>query len=97
MKWQYYFDPRRWWAFIQGTFIEKFIGFHVVEQIMYRATVCSECTKAGKCVGCGCTTPDLYFTRDISCSKHRWGPIMTKENWETFKDIYNIKFKIDVD
>lgn len=94
-KWQYFLNPIRWFSFIQGNIASWFLKMHIIEQVMYRSIICSECTNAGKCVECKCKTPELYMTTEISCSRQRWGPMMDKENWKKFKDIYNIKFKVE--
>ena len=43
----------------------------VKEQAEQRAILCSPCTQAGKCVSCGCKTPQLYFATNRSCSKQK--------------------------
>lgn len=37
---------------------------HEIEQVKFRAALCSDCLKAGKCRVCGCTTPQLFYARN---------------------------------
>ena len=89
-KLKYYFMPTRWLAFVRGRILAWALPFHRLEQILYRSRMCRPCLEAGKCTECGCTTPDLFFDPSVYCSGGKWGPMMDKENWEEFKQIYNI-------
>lgn len=58
---------------------------YVTEQATFRAYKCQPCLKAGKCLHCGCTTPQMFFSQSKVDSAKRWGPMMSKEDWEVFK------------
>lgn len=65
---------------LQRTFLP-----HEKEQIIYRATACSDCLNAGKCSVCGCATPGLFYAPRKKDSKGKWGPFMDLKDWEGFK------------
>jgi hypothetical protein len=58
---------------------------HVMEQALYRAYLCQPCLVAGKCTGCSCTTPNLFFAPDKVDHDEKWGAMLSKEKWEEFK------------
>lgn len=77
------------------SFIEGNINFflrkkdtpvHIREQILYRMLKCAPCTLSGKCLGCKCPTPKLYFAPNKEDSSKNWVPyFMEPEDWDKFK------------
>lgn len=77
------------------SFIEGNINFflrkkdapvHIREQILYRMLKCAPCTNNGKCLGCKCPTPKLFFAPHKEDSRKNWEPFFRdKEEWEEFK------------
>jgi len=65
---------------LQRTFLP-----HEKEQVIYRATACSDCLNAGKCKVCGCATPGLFYAPQKRDSEGKWGPFMPLGEWEKFK------------
>lgn len=57
--------------FIQGHTEHAFNGpnSHKTEQAEVRAILCTPCTTNGKCLSCGCKTPQLYYVPHRTCSK----------------------------
>lgn len=83
------------WYYIQGHFRYPLFyriccGFlmrkHIREQIEYRIRVMNEdCYTQGSCVACGCKTTHLQMA-DKSCDKNCYFPMMSKEEWNNFKN-----------
>jgi hypothetical protein len=59
---------------------------HLREQALYRAVLCTPCLKNGSCFVCGCSTPDMFYASKKECPEKLWGKMMTKSEWETFKE-----------
>lgn len=79
--------------FIQGNLLsyadDVGIGVpHIREQANMRANKCPECVQAGKCVECGCKTPNMFFSPQKECSKKRWGKMLSKDDWEKMKELF---------
>lgn len=65
------------------------------EQVVYRASLCSDCLKAGQCKHCGCLTPHIFFVRENECSGGNWLEMAkTTEEWEQFKKERKIEIGI---
>ena len=97
------FSPKRWksvFVWILQVVLTKLDGqpyppkVHEVEQFMYRYLQCPECLAAGVCKHCGCKIPERMHVRRDHCSELKWGPVMTKENWEKYKTDYDIRFSV---
>ena len=58
---------------------------HIREQAVYRAMLCKECYVNESCLHCGCATPDMFFAPNKEDAKNKWGKMLSKEDWETFK------------
>lgn len=60
---------------------------HIREQILFRMLKCAKCTYRGKCVHCGCTTPNMFFSSTKVDSEENWPSefILDKEKWEAYK------------
>ena len=56
------------------------------EQVMYRAIQCPECVEAGKCLACGCLTPQIFFAQHRVDAEGRWGAFLTEPEWKKFKE-----------
>lgn len=65
-----------------------------IEQYMFRTLACKDCIPSNKCKSCGCNTVGRMNTTADSCSAGRWGPFMTKYNWEKLKETLKIEFKL---
>lgn len=63
--------------------LEKNLPDHISEQAMYRMALCLDCLKNGRCLKCGCKTPQLFYAPMKQDDK--WGPMMSKSEWEKFK------------
>lgn len=84
-------------GFIQGN-IRKFmedvdynnLPWYIREQIIYRSLTCRTCTIEGKCVICGCQTPEKFY-EDRACEGQKY-PYMidNEEEWLMFKEKNNI-------
>ena len=73
---------------------------HVKEQALWRAILCSDCYKAGKCIVCGCQTPDMFYAPKKQCPKDKWGAVLSKEEWIKYKadnDMGEINGNIDLE
>ena len=65
---------------------------HELEQIAWRMNFrdCSQCLRAGKCVHCGCKSPELFYDRTNECSAMNWFEMLDKEAWNEFKAIGSV-------
>ena len=68
---------------------------HIKEQAIYRAMLCSDCLKAGKCVECKCATPGMFFSPEKIDAKYRWHKMLPKEYWDEYKKMHNINLLKD--
>lgn len=73
--------------YIQGTYYNFLNGHeltptHIKEQAFYRASLCEDCLKQGSCPHCGCSTPALFFSPLKEDALKKWGPMVSKEEWE---------------
>lgn len=65
------------------------------EQVIYRASMCKDCLKAGQCKHCGCLTPHIFFVKENECSGGNWLEMKkTPEEWEQFKKDRKIEIGI---
>jgi len=76
-------------AFLEGNTKQILAGVglqpkHIEEQIMYRASICSDCMSAGKCKMCGCSLPGKLHVAK-SCNPERFPDLMSSQEWEKFK------------
>lgn len=58
---------------------------HINEQAEWRAFLCSDCFRNGKCRHCGCKTPNMFFSPHKTDSEGKWGQMMSASEWENFK------------
>jgi hypothetical protein len=84
-------------AFLQGEsrlMLEFFDSLpeHIQEQVRFRIHLVSDkspqCLE-GKCIHCGCSTPDLFYA-DKTCDNQCYPEMLNKEQWENFKFKNNI-------
>lgn len=63
------------------------IPLHVREQILYRALRCATCTYNGKCIHCGCPTPNMFFAPHKQDSERKWPAkfIINEDEWNKYK------------
>jgi len=85
--------------FLEGNYKMRVQGYkhlpkHHQEQVEYRALLCADCLKAGKCKVCGCGTPGLFFAPNKVDSKKRWGKMMDATAWEVFKKSNEYRQKV---
>jgi hypothetical protein len=76
-------------AFLEGNTKQILAGMglqpkHIEEQVMYRASVCSDCMIVGKCKMCGCSLPGKLHVAK-SCNPDRFPDLMSSKEWEEFK------------
>ena len=55
------------------------------EQFRYRAFLCLECVKNGRCVVCGCSSPGIFYAPNKQDSKNRWPTLKSESEWNSFK------------
>lgn len=84
--------------FAQGKLREAQMGLgileiHILEQAAYRESLCPDCAKLGKCVGCGCGVPGRWFSTP-SCSEGRYPALMDQADWEVYKEEHNIEITV---
>jgi hypothetical protein len=60
---------------------------YLEEQFRYRAFLCLECVKHGKCLVCGCSSPGIFYAPNKHDPKNRW-PLLLQdaESWAKFKE-----------
>lgn len=90
-------NPKKWWAFIIGKLLNKYVGLEYCEQVVYRSIMCKPCVEAGSCTGCGCTMPDAIMAPNNWCSEGKWQPMMDKERWQNYKEDTGFQFNISID
>lgn len=82
--------------FVDGNFnmvkdiMSQNLQSHIKEQALYRAMLCWDCLKAGKCSVCHCKTPGMFYSPDKTDAKHRWHKMLPLEFWEEYKIIHNL-------
>lgn len=91
-------NPKRWGMFLRSVSTpekdaREFQAY--VEQIIYRQSFyeCKKCLKNGSCTHCGCSTPDLFFEKEMVCSGGNWNEILPADEWEEFKKDSGIEIK----
>lgn len=53
------------------------------EQVELRRFLCSDCDSNGKCLVCGCKTPNMYYATHKVDSKGRWAEFMSEAQWNS--------------
>jgi len=75
--------------FIEGNLYSilgnKLRPWYVTEQALFRAFKCYPCLKAGKCLRCGCSTPQMFFAKAKIDPDGKWGIMMGKYEWEEYR------------
>lgn len=94
ITWWYFFYPLKWGIFLRGTFNAKAVPFEFCEIVIYRAIQCEECLTAGRCINCGCKTPDTFMDLKNWCSGDKWDQT-TIEQWIEYKKRTGLKFTIE--
>ena len=57
------------------------------EQVTLRSIICNDCTENKQCLGeCKCITPNMYYDPLKEDSRAKWGRMMDKETWDTWKE-----------
>jgi uncharacterized protein YcbK (DUF882 family) len=90
-------NPENIKNFIQGNYlmVKDILGSdkmsHVKEQALYRAMLCPQCLIAGRCIKCGCKTPNMFYSPEKKCNNYKWHTMLPKEYWEEYKKIHNIE------
>lgn len=64
------------------------------EQIVYRASKCSDCLEDGKCVYCGCDLPGKHYVKKSCNNGERFPDLMDEKEWEEFKEKNKIEIYI---
>jgi hypothetical protein len=87
-----YLNPSNIRAFVEGNFmmfrdkfLDKSIPKHIKEQALYRALLCRHCLIKGECIECGCTTPNLFFSKSKIDAGGKWEKMLTYSAWEKYK------------
>lgn len=68
---------------------------HINQQALRRASLCSTCLDNQSCLYCGCDTPDAFFAPEKYDSKTKWGPMLSKEDWEDFQKVNGTEYFSD--
>ena len=76
---------------------ETYLKFHEIEQYHFRMLRCPDCVIKTKCVGCGCHTEGRMNNKTDYCSKGKWGMFFDKEQWDDYKQRFNVKFTLEGD
>lgn len=69
---------------LDNTFLDKKPKY-IVEQIYWRMSKCKPCLDNGKCLECGCKTPDMFYSAKKLDAKKKWMEFMTEDDWTSFK------------
>lgn len=87
-------------GFLQGNFRKvledlDFLPLHIKEQAIWRLSQVKEkspeCFNNDKCLHCGCqVSAKIFEDRGCSDSGKCYPPMMTEEQWKTFKEHFNI-------
>jgi hypothetical protein len=92
MKLRDIMNPTNVRDFIEGNYMmwkdqlrNSGIAKHYKEQAIYRALLCRPCLVNGRCVECGCKTPNMFFSINKEDSQKKWGKMLEAEEWEAFK------------
>jgi hypothetical protein len=86
-----FFKPSNIRNYVQGNikYLKYKLGSnlpkHEIEQALWRAHQCHLCLLEGKCRGCGCKTPELFFAPNKKDHDEKWGKMLSPEKWEQFK------------
>ncbi len=64
---------------------------HYKEQVLWRATQCSDCLLNGSCLHCGCEMPGKFLDETDECDQNKWGPMMVSPVWDMFKEDNNVQ------
>jgi hypothetical protein len=62
-------------------------------QILLRRKLCQSCFENKRCHGCTCKVPGLFYDPYRIDHDKKWGPMMTKNEWDNFLATINIKLK----
>ena len=82
--------PKKIFQFIEGNLKQlgdrlSLLPTHESEQVIYRASICSDCMEKGTCKYCGCVVPGKLYVKQ-SCNKgERFPDIMSAIEWEKYK------------
>lgn len=93
-------NPIKWKRAYDAKVVSKYkhlfpsLQIHIAEQVMWRRLNCPECVSLGKCPECGCPIDEKMSTPEESCTKGLWGEFLEESEWETYKETYQIKFKL---
>ena len=93
ITWHYFFNPFKWRAYFKGTYNAKNVPYEFCEIVIYRSVMCNECLEAGKCVNCGCKTPDNFMALENWCNGGNWDQT-TIEQWKEYKQRTGLTFEI---
>lgn len=94
ITWWYFFYPLKWKIFVKGTIKAQQVPFEFCEIVVYRAAMCRECLDAGKCLHCGCKTPDSFMVLENWCSGDNWNAT-TIEQWKDYKERTKLKLVVE--
>lgn len=101
---KYNITAKNIFSFIQGNarkLIDRFGGDfikledHIKEQIVFRDLNANpECKDKQECIHCGCPIPDLFYA-DKGCDLGCYPNMMSKEDWDKFKEEQKEKDETD--
>ncbi len=58
---------------------------HEAEQVLLRMYLCTDCLQNGKCLYCGCKTPQMFYAPSKKDSQGKFAAFLSKEQWEALK------------
>jgi len=67
-------------------YLRSLTPLHIREQAVYRASLCTPCLKAQKCLHCGCPSQKVFLSPSRKDKLNKWGKMLNKDDWKDFKD-----------
>lgn len=92
-----FFKPKNWMSVLRSFSTYDVYQGHIIEQMMFRRLECAPCVRAGSCEHCGCSMGDKlakWADPQAECSAGKWGKMMNKEQWESYKTKFNVNFLV---
>lgn len=59
---------------------------YITEQVQLRAYLCAPCLQNGKCTGCGCKTPHMFYSNTKVDSNGKWAEFLNEKQWKALKE-----------
>lgn len=59
---------------------------YIKEQVLWRMEQCTPCLQNGRCILCGCKTPEMFYSNSKYDAANKFGPFMDEKTWNIFKE-----------